>query len=67
MTEGTSVPSDDGRRVKRLSQTDVPSVTLQDARRVAEAIRDEFAMETTSPFNLPVAFEMVPGVGRSGS
>jgi hypothetical protein len=50
-------------KVKRsapLNQADVPAYTLKDALRIAEAIRDQFAKEPTTPLDLAVALDMPP-------
>jgi predicted nucleotide-binding protein len=57
-TASTSEPEPKGRRT--LSQSDVPAYTLKDALRVAEAIRDQFAKESTTPLNLAVALDIAP-------
>lgn len=51
------------KRAAPLSQTDVPAYTLRDARRVADALRDEFAKQDATPLDLAVALEMSPTGG----
>jgi len=49
------------KRAAPLSQSDVPAYTLNDALRVAETLRDEFAKQATSPLDLAVALDISPG------
>lgn len=53
-------PKPKGRRTTPLNQSDVPAYPLTEALRVAEAIRDQFAKEVTTPFNLAVALNIAP-------
>jgi hypothetical protein len=54
----TNDPKPKARRT--LNQSDVPAYTLGEALRVAEAIRDQFAKEPTTPLNLAVALDIAP-------
>lgn len=47
----------------RLSQTDVPGVTLQQALRVPLAIAEEYAGKPTSPLRVASALKMQPNAG----
>lgn len=44
----------------RLSQTDVPSYSLEDALRVPRAIGDNYAFHPTQPLNVAAALDMTP-------
>lgn len=50
-------------RKSRVLQTDIPTITLKDALRVAEAIRDNYAKAPTKPLNVAVALNYTPGSG----
>lgn len=45
---------------KHLSQVDVPAYSLNDALRVAEVLRDEYAKEATNPIDVARVLEMGP-------
>ena len=49
---------------KRLMQTDIPRVSLEQALRVPRAIADNYAGEATRPIDVAVALEMTPTAGR---
>ena len=49
---------------KRLMQTDVPRVSLEQALRVPRAISENYAGEPTRPIDVAVALDMTPTAGR---
>jgi predicted nucleotide-binding protein len=51
------------KRSAPLSQQDVPSYTLRDAMRVPEALRDQFAKQSTPPLDLAIALNMTVSSG----
>jgi len=59
-SNGDSKGQPKAKRAAPLSQTDVPAYALRDAMRVAEALRDEFAKQPTTPLDLAVALDMSP-------
>lgn len=54
--------SDSAKR-KRISQTDIPSVTLEQALRVPRAIAEQYGKAPTRPFNVAEALNMSPSSG----
>ncbi|MDW5593916.1 TIR domain-containing protein [Conexibacter stalactiti] len=55
--------ADSSRRRRRLSQADVPSHTLNEAIRVAQALRDEYALQPASPIQIAQALGIKPTSG----
>src|SRR4051812_43166374 len=51
------------KRRPRLSQSDVPGHTLDDALRVAAVIKDEYAMQSTTPIAVAQALGIKPTSG----
>jgi hypothetical protein len=47
-----------------LSQSDVPQSSLSDARRVAQALADEFGKQPTKPLQVAKAMDLAPGGGQ---
>lgn len=48
------------KRAARLNQTDVPAFTLDEAMRVAEALRDDWAKDAASPLDLAASLKQAP-------
>lgn len=48
----------------RLSQSDVPAFTLDEAMRVAEALRDDWAKKSATPLNLASSLGLSPSSSR---
>lgn len=55
--------SDQARRT-RVSQSDVPSLTLDQAARIPQAIADNYAKEPATPLQVGVALDMKPTTGH---
>lgn len=51
------------KRSARLSQSDVPAYSLEDALRVASAIADHYAKKPTAPVDVAIAMDMSPTSG----
>lgn len=56
-------PKASAEKRRYLSQSDVPSVSLTQAMRVARAIADEYAGDATAPLQVASALEMQPNSG----
>ncbi len=50
-------------RKTRVLQSEIPTISLTDALKIAEAIRDNYAEAPTKPLNIAVALDMSPGSG----
>lgn len=61
--KGKVTLSKEQHRRARLSQTDVPSVSLEQALRVPKALADEYAGKATSPLRVASAMKMQPNSG----
>ena len=48
-------------RKKNLMQADVPAYTAEDARKVAEALRDQYAKQPATPLQVAKAMDISPG------
>src|SRR4051812_31456700 len=49
---------------KRLSQSDLPGVSLNEALRIALAIRDNYAMSPATPLDIGKAIGIAPTTGK---
>ncbi|WIE62708.1 hypothetical protein DEI97_006085 [Curtobacterium sp. MCLR17_032] len=61
--EPTPMPSSPKPKQTRLSQTDVPSYSLDQALRVVQAIADNYAYSPTRPIHVASAMNMTPSSG----
>jgi len=52
------------KRRSKIFQTDIPSVTLDEALRIPSAIIDNYAGEATKPLDVAAALDMSPSSGR---
>jgi len=50
-------------RASRISQTDIPSITLEKACRIPRLIADNYASDPTTPFDVATAANMAPSSG----
>lgn len=57
-------PGDDRARRTRVSQSDVPSLTLDQAARIPQAIADSYAKEPATPLQVGIALDMKPTTGH---
>lgn len=57
-------PSGDRARRTRVSQSDVPSLTLDQAARIPQAIADSYAKEPATPVQVGIALDMKPTTGH---
>lgn len=60
---GAPTPSKPHQKRQRLSQSDVPAYSLQDALRIAEVLRDEYGKHPTKPIDVASALPMSPNSG----
>ena len=64
MNEKTDFPQNPStKQVKKISQSDIPSVSLEQALRVPVAIAENYAKSPTRPFDLAAALNMTPTSG----
>jgi hypothetical protein len=65
-TEPTTIDSNAPREPKRrkpIQQTDIPSISLEDALRVARGLGDDYAFQPSTPLDVARSVHMQPGSG----
>lgn len=65
MSEDITPPSNGAKPTtrSRISQADIPSISLEKARRVPQAIADNYASHATRPLDVASALDMTPSSG----